>query len=189
MTEQTEKTIPTVNGASPFAVHKTVTVNAPIAHAFRVFTEGLGSWWPLDTHHIGKAAAATAVIEPYVGGRWYERGVDGTECVWGKVLAWEPPHRLVLAWQITADWRYDLTLETEVEVTFVAEGPGRTRLELEHRHLDRYRDQAGTMRSIFDSEGGWTGILVRFATAAEGRELKSEVPCSADQYQGGKVPT
>ena len=97
------------------------------------------------------------------------------------MLAWEPPHRLVLAWQITADWRFDLTLETEVEVTFIAEGGGRTRLELEHRHLDRYRDQAGMMRSIFDAEGGWTGILVRFAAVADGRELKSEVPCSAGE--------
>ena len=182
-------TNPVSGEASSYAVRKTLTINAPIEHAFRVFTEGHGKWWPLDTHHIGKVAAATAVIEPHVGGRWYERGIDGTECEWGKVLAWEPPHRLVLAWQITADWRYDLTLQTEVEVTFVADGPGRTRLELEHRHLDRYRDQAGVMRSIFDSEGGWTGILARFATAAEGRELESEVACSADEYQSRKSQT
>ena len=182
-------TNPVAGEPSSYAVRKTLTINAPIEHAFRVFTEGHGKWWPLDTHHIGKVAAATAVIEPHVGGRWYERGIDGTECEWGKVLVWEPPHRLLLAWQIAADWRYDLTLQTEVEVTFVAEGPGRTRLELEHRHLDRYRDQAGVMRSIFDSEGGWTGILARFATAAEGREWQSEVACSADQYQSRKSPT
>ena len=177
-------TSPIAEAPSSYAVRKTVTVNAPVEHAFRVFTEEHGKWWPLDTHHIGKVPAATAIIEPHVGGRWYERGVDGTECVWGKVLAWEPPHRLVLAWQLTADWRYDLTLETEVEVSFVAEGPERTRLELEHRHLDRYRDQAGVMRSIFDSEGGWTGIVARFVVAAEGRESGSEVPCSAVDYQG-----
>jgi len=182
-------TNPVSGEPSSYTVRKTVTLNAPIDHAFRVFTEEHGKWWPLDTHHIGKVAAATAVIEPYVGGRWYERGVDGTECVWGKVLAWEPPRRILLAWQITADWRYDLTLQTEVEVIFVADGPGRTRLELEHRHLDRYRDQAGVMRSIFDSEGGWTGILARFATAAESRELQSEIACSADQYQSRKSPT
>ena len=181
-------TNPVSGEASSYAVRKTLTINAPIEHAFRVFTEGHGKWWPLDTHHIGKVAAATAVIEPHVGGRWYERGIDGTECEWGKVLVWEPPHRLLLAWQITADWRYDVTLQTEVEVTFVADGPGRTRLELEHRHLDRYRDQAGVMRSIFDSEGGWTGILARFARAAGGRELQSEVACSADQYQSRKSP-
>ena len=168
----------------PNSVRKVVSVQAPQSVAWRVFTQKMGSWWPLAYYKIGKTTAVDAVIEPHVGGRWYERGVDGTECVWGKVLAWEPPRRLVLAWQITADWRYDLTLETEVEVTFVAEGRGRTRLELEHRHLDRYRDQAGMMRSIFDSEGGWTGILVRFATAAEGRELKREVPCSAADYRG-----
>ena len=177
-------TIPKADAPSSFAVRKTVTVNAPIEHAFRVFTAEHGTWWPLFTHHIGKVAAATAIIEPYVGGRWYERGIDGSECVWGSVLAWEPPRRLVLAWQITADWRYDLTLQTEVEVTFIAEGPQRTRLELEHRHLDRYRDQAGIMRSIFDSDGGWTGILVRFATKAEDRELKGAEPCSAPEFQG-----
>jgi uncharacterized protein YndB with AHSA1/START domain len=181
-------TNPVSGEPSSYAVRKTLTLNVPIEHAFRVFTEGHGKWWPLDTHHIGKVAAATVVIEPCAGGRWYERGIDGTECEWGKVLVWEPPHRLLLAWQITADWRYDLTLQTEVEVTFVAEGPGRTRLELEHRHLDRYRDQAGVMRSIFDSEGGWTGILARFATAAEGRESQGEVACSADQYQSRKSP-
>src|SRR6516165_11615231 len=167
-------TTPTLGTLSSYAVHKTLMVEAPVEHVFRVFTEEHSRWWPLDTHHIGKIAAATAVIEPHVGGRWYERGVDGTECVWGKVLAWEPPHRLLLAWQITADWRYDVTLDTEVEVIFTAEGHGRTRLELEHRHLDRYRDQAGMMRSIFDSEGGWTGILARFTAAAEGRGLNQE---------------
>jgi uncharacterized protein YndB with AHSA1/START domain len=175
--------ISTTGADSSYAVRKTLTVDAPVEHVFRVFTEEHGRWWPLTNHHIGKVAAATVVIEPYVDGRWYERGVDGTECVWGKVLVWEPPHRLVLAWQIAADWRYDLTLQTEVEVSFVPEGPGRTRLELEHRHLDRYRDQAGMMRSIFDSEGGWTGILARFAAAAEGRELESAVPCSASDYR------
>jgi uncharacterized protein YndB with AHSA1/START domain len=181
--DKTEMTIPMADEPPPYEVRKTVMVNARVEHAFRVFTEEHGRWWPRDTHHIGKVAAATVVIEPFVGGRWYERGVDGTECLWGSVLAWEPPRRLVLAWQITADWRYDLTLQTEVEVTFITEGSGRTRLELVHRHLDRYRDQAGMMRSIFDSEGGWTGILVRFAAAAEGRELKSEVPCSAEDYR------
>jgi len=182
-------TVPTTDAPSSYAVRKTLTINAPIEHAFRVFTEEHGTWWPLNTHHIGKVAAATVVIEPHIGGRWYERGVDGTECVWGSVLAWEPPHRLVLAWQISADWRHDLTLQTEVEVVFVAESRGRTRLEPEHRYLDRYRDQAGVMRSIFDSEGGWTGILVRFAAAAEGRESKGEEPCSPDQFQARKSPT
>lgn len=177
-------TIPTPGSLSSYAVRKTVTVDAPIKHVFRVFTEEHGRWWPLNTHHIGKVPAATAVIEPHVGGRWYERGVDGTECVWGKVLVWEPPHRLVLAWQLTADWRFDVTLQTEVEVRFVADSAGRTRVELEHRHLDRYRDQAGMMRSIFDSEGGWTGILARFVAAAESHELKSETPCSAADYRG-----
>lgn len=168
--------------ASSYAVRKTVTVNVPIERAFRVFTEEHGKWWPLETHHIGKVAAATAVIEPRLGGRWYERGVDGSECLWGNVLAWEPPHRLVLAWRITADWRYDPGLQTEVEVIFFAEGPGKTRLELEHRNLDQYRNNAEMMRSIFESEGGWTGIVARFAAAADSVDLGSEVPCSAADF-------
>ena len=168
---------------STYAVRKILTVNVSVERAFHVFTEEHGKWWPLETHHIGKVAAATAIIEPRVGGRWYERGVDGSECPWGSVLVWEPPHRIVLAWQITSDWRYDPTLHTEVEVTFIAKSAGQTRLVLEHRNLDRYRDHAEMMRSIFNSEGGWTGILARFSTTAEGTELGSEVPCSAPEYR------
>ena len=93
--------------------------------------------------------------------------MDGSECDWGRVLAWEPPHRLVLAWEISARWQHDATLRTEVEVRFIAEAPERTRLVLEHRLLERYGDQAATMRGIFDSENGWAGILQRYAAVAK----------------------
>lgn len=148
------------------SVNKSILVDAPQAHAFAVFTEQQGSWWPLATHHIAKVAAATAVVEPRAGGRWFERGVDGSECEWGHVLVWEPPHRLVLGWELDAEWRHDPSLQSEVEVRFVAVGPRSTRVELEHRHLERYAGKADSMRAGLDSEGGWSQILKLYAAAA-----------------------
>jgi uncharacterized protein YndB with AHSA1/START domain len=107
-----------------------------------------------------------AVIEPRVGGRWYERGDDGTTCDWGRVLAWEPHARLVLTWDITADWQYDPALQTEIEVRFIAEGEASTRVELEHRRLDRYGDRRDEMRTIFDETGDWGRLLAAFAQTA-----------------------
>jgi len=146
-------------------VRKQIVVAASQAHAFRVFTNGIERWWPRE-HHIGKAPMKSAVVEPRVGGRWYEIGEDGSECDWGKVLVWEPPARLVLAWQITARWQYDPAFVTEVEVTFSAEGPKRTRVVLEHRNLDRFGDAAPAMRDAFDSSGGWTGTVEIFGKVA-----------------------
>lgn len=147
-------------------VRKSVVVNASQAHAFAVFVEHHGTWWPLQTHHIGAQPPATAIIEPRVGGRWFERASDGSECDWGRVLVWEPPHRIVLSWDIGADWKYNPKLGTEVEVRFASESPGTTRVELEHRRLERYGAQAETMQATFDSERGWAGILRGFAQAA-----------------------
>ena len=144
-------------------VRKEITVEASQARAFDVFTREHGAWWPLATHHIGSAAAETAIIEPHAGGRWFERAADGSECDWGRVLVWDPPGRLVLAWEISADWKHDEEIDTEVEVRFVSLGPARTRVELEHRRLDRYGAAAEQMRGIFDSENGWTNILRLFA--------------------------
>jgi uncharacterized protein YndB with AHSA1/START domain len=132
-----------------------------------VFTENMGTWWPLASYKIGKANAVDAVIEPRVGGRWYERGDDGSTSQWGSVLAWEPHSRLVLSWDISADWQYDPTLKTEIEVRFSADGSDRTRVELEHRHLDRYGVRHDEMRRIFDTEGDWGRLLEAFAHAAE----------------------
>jgi uncharacterized protein YndB with AHSA1/START domain len=148
-------------------VRKVVSVKAPQEVAWRVFTEKMSAWWPLATHKIGKAKAVDAVIEPCVGGRWYERGDDGSTCEWGRVLAWEPPSRLVLSWEISADWRHDPNLKTEVEVRFIPEGKNATRVELEHRNLDRYEARRDEMRGIFDSEGGWKGLLASFARTAK----------------------
>jgi uncharacterized protein YndB with AHSA1/START domain len=165
MTDQLSAAGP--RGASAHAVRRSVTVQGQPDHAFAVFTDGLSSWWPLHTHTIGAQAAAAAIIEPRAGGRWFERAADGSETDWGRVLAWEPPDRVVLSWEISCDWHPDPTIATEVEVTFHAEDGDRTRVELEHRHLELYGDQAEQMRSIFgSSEGGWGGLLQRFAGAA-----------------------
>ena len=151
----------------PNSVRKVVTVHAPPVVAWRVFTEKMGTWWPLANYKIGKANAVDAVIEPRVGGSWYERGDDGSTCDWGVVLSWEPPSRLVLSWDISADWQPHPTLKTEIEVRFIAEGKNGTRAELEHRRLDRYGARRDEMRRIFETEGDWGRFLEWFARAAE----------------------
>jgi uncharacterized protein YndB with AHSA1/START domain len=156
----------TSDAVDPNCVRKVVQVQAPPALAWRVFTEQMSTWWPLAHYKIGKANAVAAVIEPRVGGRWYERGDDGSTCQWGSVLSWEPPTRLVLSWDITADWQYDPTLKTEIEVRFLAEGADTTRVELEHRRLERYGARRDEMRRIFDTEGDWGRLLQAFAQAA-----------------------
>jgi uncharacterized protein YndB with AHSA1/START domain len=166
MTSKTSAEQMMPKGADANTVRKVVSVNVPAEVAWRVFTEKIGTWWPLSTHKIGEAKAIDAVIEPVVGGRWYERGEDGSSCDWGRVLAWEPHTRLVLSWEITADWKHDPGLQTEVEVRFIPEGEDGTRVELEHRHLDRYAERRDQMRAIFDSAGGWGGLLESFAKLA-----------------------
>lgn len=150
----------------PNSVRKVVHVEAPQAVAWRVFTEMMGTWWPLANYKIGAAKAVDAVIEPFPGGRWYERGDDGSTCDWGEVLVWGPPSRLVLSWDIDANWRYDAALKTEIELRFVAEGQHATRVELEHRHLDRYGDRRDEMREIFETGGNWGRVLQGFAAVA-----------------------
>ena len=160
----TEKTMS--GQTDPNSVRKVLTVQASQAVAWRAFTEKIGTWWPLSNYKIGKATAVDAVIEPRVGGRWYERGDDGSTCDWGTVLAWEPTSRLVLSWDISADWQPDPSLKTEIEVRFIAEGATRTRVELEHRKLDRYGARRDEMRRIFDTEGDWGRVLEMFARVA-----------------------
>jgi uncharacterized protein YndB with AHSA1/START domain len=153
----------------PNSVRKVSMVAAPPVVAWRVFTERMGTGWPLAVYKIGKVNAVDAVIEPRVGGRWYERGDDGSTCDWGSVLVWEPPSRLVLSWDVSADWQYDPELKTEIEIRFIAVGEDGTRVELEHRKLDRYGARRDEMRRIFDTEGDWGRLLAMFAArAAEG---------------------
>jgi uncharacterized protein YndB with AHSA1/START domain len=147
------------------AVRRSITVNATPERAFEVFTAGFGTWWPIETHHIGKADAAEAVIEPRSGGRWFERGVDGSECDWGFVTAWEPPHRLLLAWHLTPEYEFDPdpAQATEVEVRFTATDGG-TLVELEHRGFEKYGDPEKIRQSV-SQKGGWGDLLELYAKA------------------------
>ena len=147
-------------------VRKSITVEVSQEHAFNVWTAGFDSWWP-RSHHIGQAEMDEAIIEPRAGGRVYERGVDGSECDWGRVVAWEPPSRLVLTWQINGDFKPEPDPEraSEYEVRFIAEGPSTTRVELEHRHLERHGEDAQRMFETFNSDGAWVGVLNTFAEA------------------------
>ena len=148
-------------------VRKTLTVNVSQARAFEVFTAGIDRWWP-KTHHTGSAPLKKSVIEPRAGGRWYTVHEDGSENVTGTIKVWDPPNRLVHSWDINAMWKPDATVASEVEVRFIAEGPARTRVELEHRNFEALGQEGGQrMRDAVGSEGGWTGILELFKTAAE----------------------
>lgn len=141
-------------------VRKTLTVQASVDLAFRVFTEEFDHWWP-RTHHIGKSPMKKAIVECRAGGRCYTEQADGTDCDWGTVLLWDPPHRFVLAWQIEGDWTYqpDIAKASEVEVRFTPVGDGSTRVDLEHRHIERHGAGATAMRTAVDSPSGWSGIL------------------------------
>jgi len=147
-------------------VRKQLLVKAGQARAFAVFTAEMSRWWPA-THSILKSPLKQSIVEPHVGGRWYCVGEDGSSCQNGYVIAWQPPSSLVLAWQINADWQYDPSLLTEVEVKFVAESADTTRIELEHRYLERMGEKAAAARSAVDSPGGWGAILDSFRTCAE----------------------
>jgi len=147
-----------------FVVRKQVIVAASQAEAFAIFTEDVGQWWPLATHHVGEGTPATAVLETFVNGRWFERAPDATEHDWGTVLAIEPPSRLFIAWLATHINPRALE-PTEVEILFVPERSDMIRVELEHRHLERYGDWSTKMYSLLDGDDGWDLILRRFAAA------------------------
>lgn len=148
-------------------VRKEIVVEAPVERAFRVFTERFDAWWPRE-HHILEAPMKKAVMETRAGGRWYEIGEDGSECDWGKVLVWDPPKRLLLAWQLNGDWNYDPDLVTELELRFTPLGNMQTRVELEHRNMDRFGEKAAATREALDSPQGWITHLTLFAKEAEG---------------------
>jgi uncharacterized protein YndB with AHSA1/START domain len=141
-----------------------VTVDAPIERAFAVFTEDFGRFKPRE-HNMLAVDIAETVFEPRAGGRLFDRGVDGSECQWARVLAYEPPDRVVISWDISPQWQIETDLEntSEVEVRFIAEGPDRTRVELEHRHLDRHLHGWQAVREGVDSGNGWPLYLRRYA--------------------------
>ena len=150
--------------AAETSVRTQVVVEAPIKRAFRVFTEDFGSFKPPEHNMLGVEIVET-VFEPRVGGHLYDRGVDGSECRWARVLAYEPPNRVVISWDISPQWQIEPDPEktSEVEVRFVSEAPGRTRVELEHRNLDRHGPGWEPERDAVGGEGGWPLYLRRFA--------------------------
>ena len=147
------------------SVRTSITVDAPAERAFEVFTSEIGTWWPPD-HHILQAELAEIVFEPRAGGHVLDRGVDGSECRWARVLAYEPPTRVVISWDINLAWQLesDPSRTSEIEVRFLQEGPERTRVVLEHRHLDRHGDGWEQMRDAVGSPDGWDQGLSRLAT-------------------------
>ena len=160
-------------------VAKSVRVKAPLAVAFEVFVDQ--RWWPVDTHHLAELSGSEVVLEPFPGGRWYERAADGTETDWGTVLVWQPPYRLLLTWQVTPRWTYDHDPArcAEIEVTFTPEGPHATRVDYIHRHLERYGPQAERMRRILEEKGG--GPLACFAKHLAARQPANSARSPADQ--------
>jgi uncharacterized protein YndB with AHSA1/START domain len=150
--------------AAETSVRTSIVVEAPIERAFSVFTEDFGSFKPRD-HNLLQAEIAETVFEPHVGGHLYDRGVDGSECRWARVLAYEPPTRVAFSWDISPHWQIETDLErtSEVEVRFISETPDRTRVELEHRNLDRHGAGWEGVRDGVDSGDGWPLYLERFA--------------------------
>jgi uncharacterized protein YndB with AHSA1/START domain len=146
-------------------VRKSIRVNASQAHAFDVFTSGLGRWWPRNMG-IGRMPMKAAVMETRLGGHWYELAEDGSQATVGKIIVWEPPQRFVMTWEINSQWKPDSTVGSEVEVRFIADGANATRVEVEHRKFEQMGAEGGaSMRK--DVDGGWPGLLERFKTEAE----------------------
>jgi uncharacterized protein YndB with AHSA1/START domain len=150
--------------ATDTATRHSIVVEAPIERAFSVFTDGFGTFKPRE-HNMLQVEIAETVFETHVGGNIYDRGVDGSECRWARVLAYEPPDRVVFSWDISPQWQIepDPDKTSEVEVRFIAEAPERTRVELEHRHLDRHGPGWEAERDGVAGDGGWPLYLERFA--------------------------
>jgi uncharacterized protein YndB with AHSA1/START domain len=150
--------------ASETSTQHSIVVEAPIERAFSVFTDDFGSFKPPD-HNLLDVEIAETVFESHVGGNIYDRGVDGSECRWARVLAYEPPNRVVFSWDISARWQIETDHDktSEVEVRFIAEAPDRTRVELEHRNLDRHGEGWEAARDGVGGDQGWPLYLERFA--------------------------
>ena len=150
--------------AEATSIRHVIVVEAPIERAFAVFTKGFGSFKPPEHNMLGVDIAET-VFELREGGHVYDRGVDGSECRWARVLAYEPPNRVVISWDISPQWQIETDPEktSEVDVRFIADGPYRTRVELEHRNLDRHGDGWTSLREGVDGDDGWPLYLQRFA--------------------------
>ena len=149
---------------APAAIRKTIDVKAPVTKAFAVFATQMGAWWHKEHSIARETTQVDVVIEPRAGGRWYEKGADGSEHPWGRVIAYEPPSRLVLAWQLTKEFVYDPDYETTVEIRFEETADG-TRVHFEHRDLERMG--ADAVELLEGMDGGWGMLLNLFKNEAE----------------------
>jgi uncharacterized protein YndB with AHSA1/START domain len=145
-------------------VRREIVVNAPLDQAFTAFVEGFGDFKPPE-HNLLGAPITSTVFEPHVGGHIYDLAEDGTECRWARVLAYDPPHRVVFSWDIGPTWQVETDLEhtSEVEVSFVSEAPDRTRVALEHRHLERHGSGWENLADGIGQDQGWPLYLTRYA--------------------------
>jgi uncharacterized protein YndB with AHSA1/START domain len=150
--------------ATDTSIRHSIVVDAPIERAFSTFTDGFGGFKPRE-HNLLDVEIAETVFESHVGGHIYDRGVDGSECRWARVLAFEPPDRVVFSWDISPQWQIETDPDktSEVEVRFIPEAPERTRVELEHRNLDRHGAGWEGVREGVDADAGWPLYLDRFA--------------------------
>jgi uncharacterized protein YndB with AHSA1/START domain len=150
-------------------VLKSIRVKANVEKAFQVFTQNMDSWWP-RTHHIGSSPMKRVVVEGRSGGGIYTEQEDGTNCPWGSVRTWEPPHLFVMYWRVSSAWQYEPDIEkcSEVEVRFTPADDGTTLVELEHRGLNKHGGACVKMREQVNSEGGWGALLGMFAEKAGG---------------------
>lgn len=152
---------------APAPIRKSIRVKAPQGRAFQVFVGNMGQWW-LKSHSLLESPQKDVIVEPRDGGRWFEIGADGSEQDWGRVLEWSPPGRVVLAWQLDADWTYDPEFETTVEVNFLPDGD-HTLVEFEHRDLERFGPRAQEVRGDYETgmDGGWAALLDMYRQALE----------------------
>ncbi len=150
-------------------VRHDITVNAPLEKAFRVFTERFGDFKP-RVHNLLSVPIEETVLEPHVGGRIYDRGIDGSVCTWARVSVVDPPHRLVFSWNIGAMWQLesDPARCSEVEVAFIAESETRTRVRIEHRHIERHGDGWDSVASGVGGDAGWPLYLRRYGELMDG---------------------
>jgi uncharacterized protein YndB with AHSA1/START domain len=164
------------SAASGAVVRKTLQLNCSRDHAFRVFTQNMGRWWP-QTHHVGNVPFRDILIEPRTGGRWYEISTKDAEGLWGHVLAWDPPQRVLLSWHLDTTFTFnpDRNRASELDISFHALGESKVRVEFEHRYIERHGDGYEKLRDMLD--GGWVGVLTEFAKLAD--PTTSAVPTNA----------
>jgi uncharacterized protein YndB with AHSA1/START domain len=166
----------TASAASTAVVNKTLFLNCSREHAFHVFTQNMGQWWPA-THHVGNVPFRDILIEPRSGGRWYEISADDTQGVWGHVLKWDPPQRVLLSWHLDTTFKFnpDLARASELDICFRALADDKVRIDFEHRYIERHGTGYQQLRDMLD--GGWVGVLAEFAKLAD--PATSAGPCTA----------